>query len=53
LEKEYRFNIVLFVLDPDGKVVDAFLPFRETGGRMKGTQIVQPDRGCATGSPAR
>jgi hypothetical protein len=41
LKKEYRFNIVLFVLDPDGKVVDAFLPFRETGGRMKGTQIVQ------------
>ncbi len=40
-KEQYRFNIVLFLLDSNGKVVDSFLPIPNKGGRQVGSQIVR------------
>jgi hypothetical protein len=41
LKEKYRFNIVLFLLDSDGKLVDSFLPVPNKEGRQIGTQILR------------
>jgi hypothetical protein len=41
LREQYRFNIVLFLLDSDGKLVDSFLPVPNKEGRQIGSQILR------------
>ena len=41
LKERYRFNIVLFLLDANGKLVDSLLPVPNKEGRQVGTQILR------------